>query len=820
MRITMTDIRHRLSKVGTQYSKPATINGQRLYEQAIRGHQTNVVRRVLSSWESLAESDISSLSKLLDVFDVVAESKNVGLLKTMTTEICENVIPKVRNGMETNALVKHRVSRFKTKVQTKIQNKINDIENLIDGNKISDAQAAISAANAQKTVAQANGERDNGIEQSPQEECYNRLMEAANKVVSCDRVIENYNSISKRFNIDRTIRENCSLGVYDIVFEVCKLIDTYEMPLRVKYNTSLESCIYGLEKNGVKYEAKEVVRSCTEYFLLKEDAKLFEDISGILEDAQLFDPEVDYDEVEYITEKPEDDEPTEFELYVKELEEGYDMVHEKEMKNFAKSVAKSNKNEVKDLINSIKTLPEKTPEKIKAIIRKIYTKSPEQVIDGTPNLLAWIRVGLVCSTLTSMGPLSAIIIFIVDQFIAMGVKRAEAERMVKKFTADIEATRAKIEKTKDEDEKKRLEEYVKTLVKQTDRLVEYRDSLHTDEENMNREPDTYDTDNNDDFDLGDLEDFDFDIDESYTFNGMLKDVENISGMMESFTENLKANLGRLDYETSDILAECLASIPDIVDRRSIIETYDNLITEERAKSGLEKYQRIDAYKIAKHTLESAQPIVYDAEDPYTSIKVFQAMKEVYEAIDMLGQCQPTVLNELSFTNTLKMAREKLKKGLTKLSDTERAASKSIDMSAEKIEKNVERSLSSDNREMIIKGSLLPSASKCLKTALAAGATAVLINPVIAIIGVLGKMAVSKKFKAKERQLILDEIEVELQMVDKYLKIAEDKNDMQATKHLLTTKRTLERERQRIKYKMNVNFKQHVPNTKETDYDNY
>lgn len=820
MRITMTDIRHRLSKVGTQYSKPATINTQRLYEQAIRGHQANVVRRVLSSWESLAETDISSLSKLLDVFDVVAESKNIGLLRTMTTEICENVIPKVRNGMETNNLVKHRTSRFKTKVQTKIQNKINDIENLIDGTKISDAQAAVSVVQQQKTVAQANGERDNGIEQTPQEECYNKLMEAADKVVSCDRVIENYNSISKRFNIDRTIRENCSLGVYDTVFEVCKLIDTYEMPLRVKYNTALESCVYGFEKNGIKYEAKEIVRSCTEYFLLKEDSKLFKDISGILEDAQLFDPEVDYDEVEYITEKPEDDEPTEFEKYVEELEEGYDMVHEKEMKNFAKSVAKANKNEVKDLINSIKALPQKTPEKIKAIIRKIYTKSPQQVIDGTPNLLSWIRVGLVCSTLTSMGPLCAIVIFFVDQFIAMGVKRAEAERMVKKFTADIEATKAKIEKTKDEVEQKRLEEYVKTLIKQTDRLVEYRDSLHTDEENMNREPDTYDSDNNDDFDLGDLDDFDFDIDESYTFNGMLKDVENISGMMESFTENLKANLGRLDYETSDILAECLASIPDIVDRRSIIETYDNLIAEERAKSGLEKYQRIDAYKIAKHTLESAQPIVYDAEDPYTSIKVFQAMKEVYEAIDMLGQCQPTVLNELSFTNTLKMAREKLKKGLTKLSDTERAASKSIDMSAEKIEKNVERSLSSDNREMIIKGSLLPSASKCLKTALAAGATAVLINPVIAIIGVLGKMAVSKKFKAKERQLILDEIEVELQMVDKYLKVAEDKNDMQATKHLLTTKRTLERERQRIKYKMNVNFKQHVPNTKETDYDNY
>lgn len=971
MRITMEDIHNRLSKVGSTYSKPATVNGQKLYEQAISSGRNAVVRRVLSDWETLAESDISSLSKLLDIYEVVAESGNIGLLKMMTTEICENVIPKVRNGIETNNLIKHRTSRFKTKIQTKIQNKIDDIENLVDGTKISDAQAAVSAAQQQKTVAQANGERDNGIAQTPQEECYNKLIEASNKVVSCDRVIENYNSISKRFNIDRTIRENISLGVYDTVFEVCKLVDTYEMPLKVKYNTALESCVYGFEKNGVKYESKDIVSSCTEYFLLKEGildklinrnkksekpemkepefdfvtddewkkivndfkkdysdavkiarpliknqkafsiepfsygatpsthymgktnyinlihwdlnkfyknprAQMQEDgceefnkvyksitdglkdfaskkgyviddggdwdggiiqlvkkghaycleytmiinnLKGILEDAQLFDPETDYEDVEYITEKPDDDEITNSDKQVQDsVEEEYDMIHEKEIKKFAKSIAKSNKNEVKDLINSIKALPEKTPEKVKAIIRKIYSKSPQQVIDGTPNLLSWIRVGLVCSTITTIGPLVAIIAFIVDQFIAMGVKRADADRMVKKFISDIDATKAKIEKTKDEEEKKRLEEYLKGLIKQTDRLVEYRDSLHTEDENLAREPESYDDDSNDDF--GDLDDFDFDIDESYSFNNFANDMQNISESMESFKDYLIENLDKIDYETSDILAECLASIPDIIDRRSIIETYDDLIKQERSKPGLEKYQRIDAYRNAKYTLETAQPIVYDSEDPYTSIKVFQAMKEVYEAIDMLGKCQPTVLNELSFTNTLKMAREKLKKGLTKLSDTERAASKTIDMSAEKIEKNVERSLSSDNREMIIKGSLLPSASKCLKTALAAGATAVLINPVIAIIGVIGKMAVSKKFKAKERQLILDEIEVELQMVDKYLKVAEDKNDMQATKHLLTTKRTLERERQRIKYKMEVNFKQHVPNTKESDYDNY
>lgn len=1007
MKITMADIRNRLSKVSTQYSKPASLNGQRLYEQAVNTRQGAVVRRALSNWESLAESDISSLSKLLDIYDAVAESGNIGLLKTMTTTICEDAIPKIRNGMETNNLIKHRTSRFKTKIQTKIQNKINDIEDLVDGKKISDAQAAISAAQQSKTIAQANGEKDNGIEQTPQEECYNRLIEAADKVISCDRVIENYNSLSKRFNIDKVICENASLGIYDTVFEVCKLIDTYNIPFKVKYNTALESCVYGLSKNGIQFENKNIVSGCSDYFLcscikedyiksefkessliyegifdrfksnknkntsteinhmsdeerydyvdsnemskierqfkkdyndaikiirpliknqkafsiasfdystsaaddywgksnyidlvdwdlykfyenprfqmkedgcaefndvynsitnalkdfaskrgytfedsgdwdggtivlvkkghaykLKESVKIKttnylaikEEMRKILEDAQLFDPETDYEDVEYITEDPEDNEEDlpDFEEYVeKNIKESniiseYDMIHEKEIKKFAKSVAKANKNEVKDLINSIKALPDKTPEKIKAIIRKIYSKSPEQVIDGTPNLLTWLRVGLVCSTITTIGPATAIVAFIVDQFIAMTVKRKDAERMVKKFVSDIDATKKKIEKTKDEEEKKRLEEYLKTLIKQTDRLVEYRDSLHTDDENMERPPETYD-DSDDDFDL---DDFDFDIDESYSFNTFAKDMQIVSKRTNDFQNKLIECLEKFDYESSDILAECLAAIPGIVNRDVIIETYNELINKERSKPGIEKYQKIDVYNNAKYTLEHTSPIAYDAEDPYTSIKVFQAMNEVYSAIDMVSNCQPTVMNELSFGNTLKMAREKLKKGISKLSDTEKAASRTIDMSADKIEKNIERSMSSSNREAIIKGSILPSASNCLKTALAAGATAVLIHPVVAIIGVLGKMACSKKYKAKERQLILDEIEVELQMVDKYLKVAEDKNDMQATKHLLTTKRTLERERQRIKYKMNVQFKQHVPNTKESDYDNY
>ena len=56
-------------------------------------------------------------------------------------------------------------------------------------------------------------------------------------------------------------------------------------------------------------------------------------------------------------------------------------------------------------------------------------------------------------------------------------------------------------------------------------------------------------------------------------------------------------------------------------------------------------------------------------------------------------------------------------------------------------------------------------------------------------------------QSRERKLIIDEIDTELEMVDKYIEQAERKDDLKAMKNLLTTKKKLQRERTRIKYKM-------------------
>ena len=117
-------------------------------------------------------------------------------------------------------------------------------------------------------------------------------------------------------------------------------------------------------------------------------------------------------------------------------------------------------------------------------------------------------------------------------------------------------------------------------------------------------------------------------------------------------------------------------------------------------------------------------------------------------------------------------------------------------------------MTTDNREAIIKGQIVPSASKIIKMAITGGA-AWMINPAIAVIGAIGSLAMSKKLQKKERQLLLDEINIELEMCEKYLKIAEDKDDMKATRELLQIQKRLEREKARITHKAKYDYNTHI-----------
>ena len=168
---------------------------------------------------------------------------------------------------------------------------------------------------------------------------------------------------------------------------------------------------------------------------------------------------------------------------------------------------------------------------------------------------------------------------------------------------------------------------------------------------------------------------------------------------------------------------------------------------------------------------------------------------------------------INISSKLKLAQTKLQKSAADLQDKEKKLSEKIDIDMLQVQKSAEKALTNNNREAVIKGSLIPSASRCIKAAIVTGA-AWLVSPALAVIGVIGAVGISKKLQKKERQLILDDIEIELQMCDKYLKIAEEKNDMKATRNILQTKRSLQRQKQRINYNMGIAF-ENVPKVKDS-----
>ena len=149
---------------------------------------------------------------------------------------------------------------------------------------------------------------------------------------------------------------------------------------------------------------------------------------------------------------------------------------------------------------------------------------------------------------------------------------------------------------------------------------------------------------------------------------------------------------------------------------------------------------------------------------------------------------------------IKMVGIKAKKAAQKLLDIEKRISDKIDSTIDKLQDNIDKERTEKNREAIIKGRVCPQASALLKLILGSGALSLLINPALGLITFLSGIALSKKSTEKERQYIMDEIEVELKMVEKEMSLAESNNDLKAVRKLLILQKKLRREKQRILYK--------------------
>ena len=734
------------------------------------------VKRYIES--SGVSNKVTSISTILDLFDTLTENGTISDILKMGEYIAENIVHKVRDAKHTETLIRRRLTRLQHK--NAVPSAFSNAQN-----------------NKNKAVQTA----------------YECMLEKAIIYKNCDRMLENYNKISMRFNLEALINENTKVnGIYDTIVELCNRIDTYDMPISVKFNTVIETALYGFESNSIAYKKCDILDAACNYFAFKENG--LKSCKEILDATLFYDKNADTKDIDILTEdEPENNSSNSVDSLIRASIIKNPITITKESTEFSEIFNKFKKEELhKD---------DKPENRLRDLVSKLYSRNVDSIVEDTPDLLKWIRSFFIIGScaIPAIGPVIMVIGYIADRFISLHMNVEETKKMVACFENEIKKSKMKLDSASDNEEKEKLKKYIKSLEEAEKKIYAYQTDLIGD---IDIE-DEYESDqsSNSDSSVGDLFsglDPDFEDDIDFARSEMVNNVEVITKFHDSFyiSEEFMFSLpSKLDSSIISDLAEAVSYFPDIFFKESFKEGLENELISVRKNMNIgayDRYNRTMAIESAIRSIDKHDRVELEkVSTVYTANKNISAISEIYNVMGIINNIyKDTSKNsilEASFSNSLKLASMKLRNLFTKMNDKEKNISRSVDVGLNSLTKSVEQSLTNDNRESVIKGSILPSASKILKLGIMNAGLIALGHPVAAVIATLGYLGCSAKYKNKERQMLIDEIEIELKMCEKYIAIAEQKNDMKALKQLLMTKRDLERQLQRIKYKMRVDLGQ-------------
>lgn len=287
----------------------------------------------------------------------------------------------------------------------------------------------------------------------------------------------------------------------------------------------------------------------------------------------------------------------------------------------------------------------------------------------------------------------------------------------------------------------------------------------------------------------------------------IKSIDNYQ-LTEEDTINLESYLS--DYELS-----CLYELSEI-DKGIIVPNYNDILEfcNNNDKDTFYVFRELASYAGIDEdimfnicALSGYQEIGYKVKNISLNTQL-EAVNLLSEMIYEDAQAEEKEVKSGPITgvnlNNIKLAIEGLKKKAKDLSSKEQSLSRQADVTFNMFINSMKKALVSDRREAIIKGSVIPSFSRCIKIImLLIGAGIVTKSFAVPIIAAIGALGVSKRLTKKERTLLLDDIEIELEVLEKEIQIADSKNQMKKLRALMRTKKDLQRQYQRIKYNTRI-----------------
>ena len=779
---------------------PAPYGLNKMYESVLTKYNPKTAKTVLENWDHLAKDPNIAFTKAFLVMEAAyINDESESNINTFTNIFTENIIPKVRNAMQMQKLISHRLGNLKSKLSTKIHTKIKKISGTYTPPKKGQSK-------------QEQPKQENYIYKS-----LDSITEAVNNTIAYDRIINNHNKLNRRYNLDRFVKESVFTTdqATDTIYEFCKLIDTYDIPLKAKYSIAIENSLYAYEKNYVPYDKQSILEAVTDYFLMTHNEN--GDMLGIIANTAkktLMYEQADFDKLDLIPANS----PEYMNIFTEETIDGLAFYENHNANsNMRTLITESKDSKIKDKIKKFKLKPKKDISDLKDLIRGVLMNHSQEAIDETPNILGMIFVFFVLAGTFAISVVAGAITLMTMIFIGIKWSEDECDKQIKHYKDHIKKVKNRIAKAKSEKEKERLNEYLSSLEKNLEKLEDYRENLKSDIQKQREEEEenkkSEESSSSDDFSLESVKNI---ADDLFVLE---KAIENITKNKIDISI-IQEKINNINNANIDAITEFSIKNPDLIHPEELSE----ILTEQREDT----LKLVDVNKYVRSTILSENitklnNFKYDISEECSIQSALHEMANTIITRDIIEESllytkeSQTPLLELSFTNTINMAIERVKKAATDLSDKEKIMSKTVDQSLENFGRGITDVYKTENREAIIRGNVLPPASRIIKMAIITG-LAFLVHPALAVISVLGHVAMAKETRAKERSIILDELDVELDMCNRYIKQAEDKNDLKAVRQCLMIKKKLEAQRNRLRYKMEVEYKDDVPASANNDND--
>lgn len=351
--------------------------------------------------------------------------------------------------------------------------------------------------------------------------CYEKMLEVIKEQTECDRLLENFDMVSKRFNIKKLMENNILLEdttgamLNDTIYRLCTWIDTYNMDYKPKLCIAAECALYSISQvlgnQPIEEEylqetvnPKSIVENVLDYFLInygRNDSKKFLDEVSDIGKKDIFIGNLLDDYISRLnklccescieesntilhTEDP----------FTQEFWDELDMVKEDFMDNikeFTDTISKTNEriinlkdsilnthNNIKNLISNtkdnfdrLKLLPDRSVPMLKSAISSLLVPCRVQDIDkGTTNVLSYVFYFVVTTAMFGIGILPMIFSFIFSLTVQKIVQKIYLKDAIKAWNNHKYGVEKKIKECTDPEKKRRMEAYKGEMEKIIEKL--------------------------------------------------------------------------------------------------------------------------------------------------------------------------------------------------------------------------------------------------------------------------------------------------------------------------------------------------------------